>query len=295
MSEDHPVFIDPFSDTGFKAIFGREGMSETVLRDFINEVFRGEPMFEHVKEVRFNNTVRNSETDDDKTIIHDVTCITESGHRFIVEMQKGWQDNFVMRAVYYVSRGITDQALRYDGDPVWEYSIKPVAGVFVSAFRIPGLPDKVLTHLGLVDTDTKEFVYDHIRFAFIQTPYFNKQRSECHTAFDKIIYVLKNMPTLEEIPFKENPDDIFSRMEQLARYANLTKRERAEYAAELKRRRDEASRMSSMKRLGLEEGEAKGRADEKLEIARKMKAGGMSAEQIASFTGLTPEEIIKIN
>jgi predicted transposase/invertase (TIGR01784 family) len=40
-----------------------------------------------------------------------------------------------------------------------------------------------------------------------------------------------------------------------------------------------------------EEGRAEGRADEKLEIARKMKAMGDSAERIQTITGLPPETI----
>ena len=207
---EQPIYIDPFSDTGFKAIFGREGMSEEILRKFINEVFRGQPLFEHIREVRFINNERTRETGKDKTIIHDVICTTDNGTRFIVEMQKGDQENFIMRALYYVSRGVTDQAVRLEGDPVWEYNVMPVAGIFVTAFEVEGLPEKLLTHIGLVDLDTKEIVNNHIRFAYIQTPYFNKRQDECNTEFEKIIYTLKNMPTLYAIPFQERERTIFT-------------------------------------------------------------------------------------
>lgn len=46
---------------------------------------------------------------------------------------------------------------------------------------------------------------------------------------------------------------------------------------------------------GLAKGEAKGKAEGKeegkLEVARKMKARGYSAEQIAEMTGLDPDQI----
>ena len=45
---------------------------------------------------------------------------------------------------------------------------------------------------------------------------------------------------------------------------------------------------------GLAEGRAEGRTEEKHEIARKMLAGGMSIDMIASFTGLSVSEIITI-
>ena len=42
---------------------------------------------------------------------------------------------------------------------------------------------------------------------------------------------------------------------------------------------------------GLAQGQAQGHAEAQAEIARKMLESGMSVEQIARFTGLTPEEI----
>ena len=42
---------------------------------------------------------------------------------------------------------------------------------------------------------------------------------------------------------------------------------------------------------GHDEGLAQGHAEAQAEIARKMLESGMSVEQIARFTGLTPEEI----
>lgn len=46
--------------------------------------------------------------------------------------------------------------------------------------------------------------------------------------------------------------------------------------------------------VGLVEGRAEGRAEEKLSVAHNMKAMGLSVEQIAQATGLTAEEIAKL-
>ena len=45
---------------------------------------------------------------------------------------------------------------------------------------------------------------------------------------------------------------------------------------------------------GREEGLAKGRAEERIEIARNMKADGMSIELIQKYSGLSPEEIAQL-
>ena len=299
-------YIDPFSDIGFKAIFGREGQSEEILREFLNEVFRGQPMFDEIKEVKFINNERTKEHPENKTIIHDVLCTTDTGQRFIVEMQKGEQEQFLQRSIYYVSRGITDQAVRKPGESAWEYELLPVAGVFVTTFPIAGLTDKLLLHLGLADLESGELVARHVRLAFIQTSFFNKSEKECVTKFDKIIYTLKNMPTLTAIPFQETKNDIFARMDEAARYAALSPEERRIYDYELKKARDRAAELSTAERKGIAQGRAEGVAQGIAQgiaqgvaqgisdTARRMKEAGMDTELISKFTGLTPSEIDKL-
>ena len=302
------TYIDPFSDTGFKAIFGREGMSEEILKKFLNEIFKGQPNFEEIETVQFINNERSREHEDDKTIIHDVICTTDSGSRFIVEMQAGYQKRFLVRAIYYVSRGITDQARRYpDIDSEkwkeeWKYEFFPVIGTFITRHRIPGLPDKVLTHVALTDLDTGQIVNDSLRFAFIQTNYFNKEEKDCKTDLDKILYIIKHMPTLYAIPFKETEGDIYSQIDGLARYANLTPQQKREYDRELKERWDRAAEAESHfldgkaegHAEGLAEGHAKGRAEEAREIAKKLKKMGSPMDFITHATGLSAEEVEKL-
>ncbi|MCH5218018.1 MAG: Rpn family recombination-promoting nuclease/putative transposase [Muribaculaceae bacterium] len=277
------IYIDPFSDIGFKAIFGREGQSEEILREFLNEVFRGQPMFDEIKSVTFINAERTKDREDSKTIIHDILCTTDSGQRFIVEMQKIEQERFLLRAIYYVGRGIADQAKRLPGEKPWTYDLLPVAGVFVTTFPITGLPNKLLLHVGLTDLDTGEMVAKHIRFAFIQTPFFNKSEDECITKFEKIIYTLKNMATLIAIPFQESKDDIFARMEEAAKYASLSPEEKAIYDYELKLARDKESQLQTA--------HDKGRKESSLEIAKNLKEAGVDPNIIASATNLSLKDI----
>ena len=62
---------------------------------------------------------------------------------------------------------------------------------------------------------------------------------------------------------------------------------------DLKNSLDTAVRQGHAKGLkeGLEQGEAKGRAEEKKEVAKKMKAMGMSIEAISQIPGLSAEQI----
>lgn len=140
-------FIDPFTDTGFKIVFGRENVSNEILAYLLNSLFSGQPGFDKIVKVRYPNSERTHDWVSGKTIVYDVFCETENGHRFIVEMQKNPQENFMDRAIYYVSRSIAEQG--YKGkrkekgesteENYWNYSLLPVVGVFFSNFYIKGL------------------------------------------------------------------------------------------------------------------------------------------------------------
>lgn len=58
--------------------------------------------------------------------------------------------------------------------------------------------------------------------------------------------------------------------------------------------RDEAAGLKAARRVGLEEGEAKGIAKNQKEIAKKMLAKGIDIDTIVEITGLTKEKIEKL-
>lgn len=91
--------IDPFTDTGFKVLFGKENQSEPLLMDFLNDVFAGIKGFDHIKSISYRPGERIRDHLEDKGIIYDVNCETETGHKFIVEMQRARQDFFLKRAI----------------------------------------------------------------------------------------------------------------------------------------------------------------------------------------------------
>lgn len=190
-------FIDPFTDTGFKIVFGRENVSNDILVFLLNSLFCGQEGFDKIVSVRYPNSERTHDWIDGKTIIYDVVCETERGHRFIVEMQKNPQENFMSRAVYYISRSIAEQGYKgkrkvigsAGNESYWDYSLLPVVGVFFSNFYIKGLEKKPVTHAMLTDTDTGKPISLSSRYAFIQLPAFNIDREEdCHSDFDKLIF-----------------------------------------------------------------------------------------------------------
>ena len=98
------------------------------------------------------------------------------------------------------------------------------------------------------------------------------------------------MEQLEHLSFK-GQKALFARLEELARIANMNKKERAECEAALKIYRDNENVVTTARREGKEEGREEGRKEGLLEAARLMKQNGISFEQIKLCTGLIDEEI----
>ena len=61
-------FINPFTDIGFKRIFGQE-ISKPLLLDFLNNLLKGEKV---ITNITFLDKEQPSEYRDDRSLIYDV-------------------------------------------------------------------------------------------------------------------------------------------------------------------------------------------------------------------------------
>ena len=89
-------YINPFTDWGFKRLFGQE-FSKDLLINFLNDLFEGE--FQ-IKDVTFKDKEQLGDTNDLRGCIFDIYCVTDDGKHFIVEMQDRWVPFFVNRFIY---------------------------------------------------------------------------------------------------------------------------------------------------------------------------------------------------
>ena len=75
-------FINPFTDIGFKKIFGQE-VAKDLLIDFLNDLLVVE---KHIIDITFLDKEILPEFMGDWGVIYDIYCTTENGEQFIVEM-----------------------------------------------------------------------------------------------------------------------------------------------------------------------------------------------------------------
>ena len=218
-------FIYPFTDWGFKHIFGKKEF----LINFLNSLLEGEHV---ITDIRYLNNERESEQISLRKVIYDIFCETEKGERIIVEMQNRWQEHFRDRALYYLSKSIVNQGVRDSG---WDYKLTAVYGVFFVNFLLDKEPTvHFCKDVMLIDKYTGKIFNSKLRQIYIELPRFLKRKEDCENFFDYWIYNLINMNKMDEISFKDK-QEIFSRLEKVASQANLSAEERARYEEEWKR------------------------------------------------------------
>lgn len=300
-------FINPFTDVGFKRIFGQE-INKDLLIDFLNALLEGE---RQVKDIQFLDKELLPVYEKDRGLIYDVYCTDEKGEQFIVEMQNKEHVNFRERTLYYLSQAISRQG---EKGAEWQFNLKAVYGVFFLNFSLTDLPHKLRTDIVLADRDTHELFTDKMRYIFIELPSFTKEEDECENDFERWIYVLKNMEKLQRLPFKARKA-VFEKLEQIVDIAAMSKEDRMKYDESIKVYRDQLVTMEYERQKGKAEGFAEGKAEgeatgfakgkaegkaegreegkeaERLKNARGMKAAGIAPDLIAQITGLSLETV----
>ncbi len=291
-------YINPYTDFGFKKLFGTE-MNKDLLISFLNALFNGKK--QEITDVQYLNAEHLGEGYGDRRAVFDVYCMTSDGSRFIVEMQKAEQEYFKDRSIYYSTFAIREQAVK---GKQWNYHLDDVYTVGVLNFVFPNgeYPSDSFCHeIKLTDVEDNHVFYDKLTFLYLEMPKFTKTEDELETMFDKWMFVLHNLGRLLDRP-KALQDRVFQKLFEQAEIARYSESERWQYFESQKEYWDNYSIMTTAlkkgraegKAEGLAEGRAEGRAEEKLENARNLKANGVPVELIAKSLGLAEEEVEKL-
>lgn len=319
-------YINPFTDFGFQLLFGTD-MNKKLLVSFLNALLFGK---EVIKNVTYLNTEHLGTQEYDRRAVFDVYCENEQGEKILVEMQRGEQQFFKDRSVYYATFPIREQAPRGE----WDYELKGVYVIGILNFVFHESPTQVSAgeksrrlsefasdcfhhQVQLVDLKTKEVFYDKLTFIYLEMPKFNKTEAELETMFDKWMFVLRNLSGLLERP-SALQERVFNRLFKAAEIAAFSPQRRSEYWESLKNYRDWKNVLdTNMKKSyvkgreeglaegiekgreeglaeGIEKGRVEGIMEEKRKSARSLKALGVASEIISQSTGLSKEEVDRL-
>ncbi len=283
MSENKPRYINPYTDFGFKRLFGVEG-NKDLLIDILNQLL---PDRHQIKDLTFKNVENTPDLPEERKAIFDIHCESITGERFIVEMQKAKIKYFKDRAIFYITFPVREQADKGD----WNFKLNPIYYIALLDFEYEERDDskkkkpKFRRDIMLMDIEDHEVFFDKLRFTFLQMPAFDKAENDLITHYDKWCYFLQNLENLDNIP-EILQEEIFKKAFKTAEIANLSKDEYKKYIDSL----DAYREIKGVTENAIEEGWNAA----KIEFAKEMIIEKLPKEQIARITKLSIEAIDKL-
>ena len=248
-----PRNINPFTDFGFKKLFGEEA-SKDILLDFLNAVLEDE--VGEIVDLEYAKNEHLGTSELDRKVVFDIFCRTASGERIIIEMQKFFQTHYKERSLYYTTFAIQEQAVKGE----WDFRLYPVYCISLLDFvlRDPDVDSEKYFHtVKLLEVETGKVFNDKLSFIYIETPKFNKNVEDLETKFEKWMYLLTRLEFLERLP-EALQHKIFEKVMSIAELLKLEKTDRQAYEESLKKHRDLKNAMDTQYMLGVEEGIEKG-------------------------------------
>jgi predicted transposase/invertase (TIGR01784 family) len=283
MSEKKMIakYLNPFTDFGFKKIFGEEA-SKPLLLDFLNALL---PNTEKIIDLTFKNNEQIGQTDLDRKAIYDIYCENEKGEKFIVELQKAKQNYFKERTIYYSTFPIREQAEKGE----WNYNLKAVYCIGILDFTFDDYetePEKSeVVHIIKLKNQNGKIFFDKLTFIYLEMPNFNSEENQLSTRLDKWLYFIKHLEDFQTIPTIFS-DEIFNKAFEKAEIAKFGQTDLVNYENSLKIYRD----LKGVIDTAFGDGKLEG----KFEMAKVMKSEGEQLEKIIKYTGLSKDEIDKL-
>lgn len=299
-------YINPFTDFGFKWLFGTEENKELLI-SFLNDLLDIEYK---IVDIEYRNLEKLGLNIIDRRAIFDIYCKDERGDSFIVELQRSRQEYFKDRSIYYTSFPIQEQSKK---GVTWGYNLKKIFFIAILEFKMDDNPN-YLTKVQLHNCETKEVFYDKLTYYYIEMPKFKKSEAELKDHLEYWLYALNNMSNLKAIPTKFKEDKLINKAFNVAEFLALDKDSQFRYQHDLKIELDNRAVMSYAKkeseRQGLVEGKkqgliegkreglvegkreglVEGKKEAKIEVAKNL-LDILDTETISKKTGLEIDEI----
>lgn len=290
-------FLDPKNDFCFKQVFGTE-KNKDILIHFLNDVLKFEGN-EKIMEVTFLKTIQDPEIAAYKQSIVDVLCQDQIGNQVIVEMQISKHKGFEKRAQYYAAKAYSQQVIKEDEDhkKLAVYAkLKGVIFLAIADFVMFPEKDTFKSEHRLLDTKSYEHDLKDFYFVFLELAKFHKAIDRLENLEEKWVYFFKHAEdsTFADIEHLIGQDVIIRRAFEAIDQAAWTEEELRTYEHLTKTRLDnlavEQQKIEDAEVRGVE----KGKAESKIEIAKKMLSQNYSVSDISDLTGLSLEEISKL-
>lgn len=291
-------FLDPKNDVAFKKVFGSEKHKD-ILIHFINDILELQGN-NQIEDVEYLSPIQDPEIASKKQSIVDVLCKDKNGIQIIVEMQVAPTKGFQKRAQYYAAKAYSRQLNSGQEEDGIYQNLKEV--IFIAIADCIIFPDKSEYKSDHVILDKNNYDHDlqDFSFTFIELPKFKKDKiEELSNIVEKWCFFFKNAAKTSEEDLKKliGSDLVIEQAYDALSQFNWSEKELVAYDQEIKRIRDNIAALDYQYDKGLEKGIEKGIAigEAKLmEVIHRMLKENTDIKFIASVTGLSTDEILKL-
>ena len=300
-------YLDPKADLTFKKVFSRH---PDLLISLLNALLPLEDD-EQIQQIEYLQPELVPDLYLHKNSIVDVLCKDVSGRTFCVEMQMEWSTAFKQRVLFNASKLYVSQAKQ-----TGKYSeLRPVYSLnLVNDVFEPGMTEFIHNYRIVHDKDSDK-VIEGLHFTFIELPKFSPHSiSEKRMAVLWLRFLTEIGSDTSAAPAELLDDPSISKALEEVRISAFTDNELLAYDKFWDGVRVEKTLQydSFQKGLeeGLEEGMQKGHAEgleegmqkgieqgieqRNMEIASKMLASGMDVNTVMEMTGLSKEDILRL-
>ena len=282
-------YLDPKADVTFKKVFGEH---KNLVISLLNALLPLDPG-KQIETIEYMTSEMVPETPFGKNSIVDVRCEETGGRKFIVEMQMEWFPDFMQRVLLNASKAYVRQLPKGDDYQLLQpvYSLNLVNHTF-----LPDM-DGYYHYYHLVHDLDSQKVLDGLHIVFVELPKFKAKNL---TEKKMQVLWLRFLTEIDRDGADDVSQDLLDNPQtgealEIVRESGLNDAERAAYEGFWDRVSIEATKKAYMDKAIAERDAANARADEATEklrqSARKMKAKGFSADDIAELTGLNADEI----
>ena len=267
--EKYAKLLNPIDDLMFCKMAEHKEFCEEILRVILED--EGLTVVEAIPQWQGKNLSGRS-------VVLDAKCVSGDGRHINIEVQKANDDNHLKRVRYnaaVLTTNISETGSKFEFIP-------DVCIVFISKFDMfdGGLP---LYHIDKVVRETGQVIDDGLTEIFVNTVnYDGSKPARLMKLFtDNDAYSSDEFPITSELKSRLKSSEGGSRTmnEILEKLISDEKRE-SELRGEKRGRKE-----------GKIEGKIEGANEEKLRIAKDMKASGLAFDFIARFTGLTEDAV----
>lgn len=270
-------YLDPTNDSLFKKIFS----DLERLREFLNSVL-DLPEKHLIKKINFIQSEQLPKINKGKRSAFDLKVEDESGNRYIIEMQKKNETDYLKRVQYYSAHSYVQQLKQ----GMTHNNLLPVLVVSLIKNKIFGAAGKDIPYISfhkIIETTTNTQHFFDISYVFIELGKFNK--TELLTVADEWLHLFKHATEEDSPPEGIKSSKVLEAYQVIDMYG-LTPEEYDLYIR--------CKLQEDAEDIALAESFQEGEERKAIAMAKEMLIDNEPMERIVKYTKLTLEEIDKL-